>query len=215
MVETVGTPFGTKYVVEGILETPREGSVGLITIWIVLTGEDGTPVYLKDVANVRIGARTRQGVVTKDGEGEAVIGMAIMLKGSNSKLVVDRVKEEIVDDLGLDDLVAVLDKHRYNIVCFGGDGRFLGEFGGKASAVDERDGNREVIGIDSGDGAAIHLARLVRPQRRHHGIYIALQRFDVRQDLQVSGTGVRRTDGARRCSGCDSCIWAGGTAAKW
>jgi hypothetical protein len=29
------------------------------------------------------------------------------------------------------DLVAVLDKHRYNIVCFGMDGRFRGEFGGK------------------------------------------------------------------------------------
>ncbi|MEN8150530.1 MAG: CusA/CzcA family heavy metal efflux RND transporter, partial [Planctomycetota bacterium] len=62
---------------------------------IVLTAEDGTPVYMKNVADVRIGARTRHGVVTKDGRGEAVIGMAIMLKGSNSKVVVDLVKKEV------------------------------------------------------------------------------------------------------------------------
>ncbi|MHC4548872.1 MAG: efflux RND transporter permease subunit [Planctomycetota bacterium] len=62
---------------------------------IVLKAKDGTPVYLRDVAEVRVGHQTRNGAVTKDGEGEAVIGMAIMLKGSNSKIVVERVKEEI------------------------------------------------------------------------------------------------------------------------
>lgn len=62
---------------------------------IVLRAEGGTPVYLKDVAAVEIGHQTRHGVVTKDGRGEAVIGMVIMLQGSNSKFVVDRVKAEI------------------------------------------------------------------------------------------------------------------------
>ncbi|MHC4396196.1 MAG: efflux RND transporter permease subunit [Planctomycetota bacterium] len=62
---------------------------------IVLKAEGGTPVYLKDVAEVQIGHQTRNGVVTKDGRGEAVIGMVIMLKGSNSKHVVDRVRAEI------------------------------------------------------------------------------------------------------------------------
>ena len=62
---------------------------------IVLKAEGGTPIYLKDVAEVRIGHQTRNGVVTKDGKGEAVIGMVIMLKGSNSKRVVDRVRTEI------------------------------------------------------------------------------------------------------------------------
>jgi cobalt-zinc-cadmium resistance protein CzcA len=62
---------------------------------IVLKAEGGTPVYLKDVAEIEIGHQTRDGVVTKDGEGEAVIGMVIMLKGSNSKHVVDRVRAEI------------------------------------------------------------------------------------------------------------------------
>jgi len=62
---------------------------------IVLEAENGTPVFLRDVAEVKIGGQTRLGAVTKDGKGEAVIGMAIMLKGSNSKTVVDRVKTEV------------------------------------------------------------------------------------------------------------------------
>ena len=62
---------------------------------IVLKAEGGTPVYLKDIAQIEIGHLTRNGVVTKDGKGEAVIGMVIMLKGSNSKHVVDRVRAEI------------------------------------------------------------------------------------------------------------------------
>lgn len=62
---------------------------------IVLKAEKGTPVYLKDVAQIEIGHQTRNGVVTKDGLGEVVCGMVIMLKGSNSKHVVDRVRAEI------------------------------------------------------------------------------------------------------------------------
>jgi cobalt-zinc-cadmium resistance protein CzcA len=62
---------------------------------VVLKAEGGSPVYLKDVAEVQIGHQTRNGVVTRDGRGEAVIGMAIMLKGANSKEVVDRVKATV------------------------------------------------------------------------------------------------------------------------
>jgi len=53
------------------------------------------PVYIKDVADVQIAAQVRSGAATRDGRGEAVVGMAIMLKGENSKLVVDRVKQEV------------------------------------------------------------------------------------------------------------------------
>ncbi|RJP73269.1 MAG: efflux RND transporter permease subunit [Candidatus Zixiibacteriota bacterium] len=62
---------------------------------IVLTAQDGTPLYLKDVAEVAIGRQTRQGAVTRDGKGETVAGMVIMLRGENSKQVVDRVKQAI------------------------------------------------------------------------------------------------------------------------
>ncbi|HUU00036.1 MAG TPA: CusA/CzcA family heavy metal efflux RND transporter [Myxococcota bacterium] len=60
---------------------------------IVLKAKDGAPVYLRDVADVVIGAEPRQGAVTRDGKGEVVAGMIIMLKGENSKDVVSRVKD--------------------------------------------------------------------------------------------------------------------------
>jgi heavy metal efflux system protein len=62
---------------------------------IVLKAQDGAPVYLRDVADVVIGAEPRQGAVTRDGQGEVVAGMIIMLKGENSQDIVSRVKEAI------------------------------------------------------------------------------------------------------------------------
>jgi heavy metal efflux system protein len=62
---------------------------------VVLKASDGTPVFLRDVAEVEIGAVTRQGAVSRDGKGETVAGMAIMLRGENSKTVVERVKEAV------------------------------------------------------------------------------------------------------------------------
>jgi cobalt-zinc-cadmium resistance protein CzcA len=62
---------------------------------IVLGAFDGSPVYLRDVADVVIGAEPRQGAVTRDGNGEAVAGMVIMLKGANAKAVVSGVKDAI------------------------------------------------------------------------------------------------------------------------
>ncbi|MBM4036348.1 MAG: efflux RND transporter permease subunit [Planctomycetes bacterium] len=62
---------------------------------IVLKAETGTPVYLKDLAEVKLGHQTRHGVVTRNGDGEAVIGMTIMLKDANSKTVVDRVRAAV------------------------------------------------------------------------------------------------------------------------
>ncbi len=62
---------------------------------IVLKAQDGAAVFLRDVAEVKLGPETRQGAVTRDGKGEAVAGMTIMLKDENSKLVVDAVKKAI------------------------------------------------------------------------------------------------------------------------
>ncbi|HOU53613.1 MAG TPA: CusA/CzcA family heavy metal efflux RND transporter [Myxococcota bacterium] len=62
---------------------------------IVLKAHEGAPVFLRDVADVVIGVEPRQGAVTRDGKGEVVAGMVIMLKGENSKDVVERTKEAI------------------------------------------------------------------------------------------------------------------------
>ena len=90
---------GGNFIIKGE-EQAYVRSIGLIQTAddienIVLKAEDGTPVYLKDVALVKIGPETRQGAVTRDGKGETVAGMVIMLKGENSKIVVDRVKKTI------------------------------------------------------------------------------------------------------------------------
>jgi cobalt-zinc-cadmium resistance protein CzcA len=62
---------------------------------IVVDSHHGTPVYLRQVADIAIGAMPRQGAVTRDGKGETVSGMVIMLKGQNSKTVIERVKAAI------------------------------------------------------------------------------------------------------------------------
>lgn len=62
---------------------------------IVLKAKDGSPIYLRDVAEVVVGAEPRQGAVSRDGKGEVVAGMIIMLKGENAGDVVTRVKDSI------------------------------------------------------------------------------------------------------------------------
>ena len=57
--------------------------------------EDGTPILVRDVAEVAIAPLTRQGVVTRDGRGEAVTGMVMMLIGENSREVVEAVKHRL------------------------------------------------------------------------------------------------------------------------
>ncbi|HQR38713.1 MAG TPA: CusA/CzcA family heavy metal efflux RND transporter [Blastocatellia bacterium] len=62
---------------------------------VVKTGPEGVPVYVRNLGDVVTGATVRQGAVTADGEGEMVAGIAMMLKGENSRAVVDRVKERV------------------------------------------------------------------------------------------------------------------------
>lgn len=62
---------------------------------VVLRAREGSPLLVRDIAEVVIGAETRQGAVTRDGKGEAVAGMIIMLKGENARDVVDRVRSAI------------------------------------------------------------------------------------------------------------------------
>ena len=56
---------------------------------------DGTPLLIRDLAEVSVSALTRQGVVTRDGRGEAVTGLVMMLVGENSRRVVESVKQRL------------------------------------------------------------------------------------------------------------------------
>lgn len=62
---------------------------------VVITALDGVPVLVRDVAEVRTGPMPRQGAVTRDGRGETVAGMVIMLKGENGRDVGARAKLRI------------------------------------------------------------------------------------------------------------------------
>lgn len=61
----------------------------------VIKIDNGVPITIKNVADVSINSSLRQGAVTKDGEGEVVTGIVMMLKGENSREVISRVKKEI------------------------------------------------------------------------------------------------------------------------
>ncbi|MFP5436731.1 MAG: CusA/CzcA family heavy metal efflux RND transporter [Bacteroidia bacterium] len=62
---------------------------------IVVKNQNGIPILIRDVAKVQIGAGIRYGAVTKDGKGEEVSGMVMMLKGENSGEIVKIVKEKM------------------------------------------------------------------------------------------------------------------------
>lgn len=62
---------------------------------IVVKTVNGTPILIRDVAEVKIGSSIRYGAVTKDGKGEDVSGMVMMLKDSNTQEVVKLVKEKM------------------------------------------------------------------------------------------------------------------------
>lgn len=76
----------------GLVSSPED-----ISMIVVKTGKDGTPVFVRDVGEVVTGATVRQGAVTSNGEGEIVAGIAMMLKGENSRSVVERVKARVVE----------------------------------------------------------------------------------------------------------------------
>jgi cobalt-zinc-cadmium resistance protein CzcA len=63
---------------------------------VVIKNRNGAPVLVRDVATVREGVALRYGASTKDGKGEIVCGLVLMLKGENSSAVVERVKERMI-----------------------------------------------------------------------------------------------------------------------
>lgn len=80
-----------QYYIRGIGVVKNLEDVANITVKTV----DGTPIKVGDVAKVQLGHATRFGAVTRNGEGEVVAGIAIMLKGENFQEVIKNVKERI------------------------------------------------------------------------------------------------------------------------
>ena len=80
-----------QYYIRGIGVVKNLEDVANITVKTM----DGIPVKVGDVAKVQLGHATRFGAVTRNGEGEVVAGIAIMLKGENFQEVIKNVKERI------------------------------------------------------------------------------------------------------------------------
>jgi heavy metal efflux system protein len=74
---------------EGAIRTPADLQQ------VVLKAEGGKVLRLLDVATVGIGSLTRYGAVTKDGNGEAVEGLVLSLRGADASSIVKAVRERL------------------------------------------------------------------------------------------------------------------------
>lgn len=75
---------------EGLVETLND-----ISNIIVKTSDSGVPVFVRNLGEVQFAPRVRQGAVTRDGRGEVVTGVVLMLIGENSRAVSQRINEEM------------------------------------------------------------------------------------------------------------------------
>lgn len=79
-----------QYLVRGLGLVEGEHDIGDMVVKV----EDGTPVYLRDIATIKQDGALRFGAVTRDGK-EVVLGMALSRLGENAAAVVDSVKEKV------------------------------------------------------------------------------------------------------------------------
>jgi len=82
-----------QYVIRGVGQVQNVGQIGNI----VVASRRGIPLRIRDVAEVTVGSAIRHGAVTKDGQGEAVTGIVMMLLGANSRTVVEDVKARVAE----------------------------------------------------------------------------------------------------------------------
>lgn len=68
---------------------------------IVIKAQDGRPIFLRDVAEVKIGGAIRRGLQTRNGEAEVVSGMVVKLYGTNSSTVIQRVEDKVAEINGI------------------------------------------------------------------------------------------------------------------
>ena len=79
-----------QYLVRGLGLVENEHDIGAMVVKV----QDGTPVYLRDVATIEQAPSLRFGAVTRDGK-EVVLGMALSRIGTNAADVVDGVKQKV------------------------------------------------------------------------------------------------------------------------
>jgi cobalt-zinc-cadmium resistance protein CzcA len=80
-----------QYIIRGLGRVEDLAAIENITVKSV----QNVPILLKNIARVYHGSALRQGAATADGKGEAVLGLVMMLKGENSRAVIERVKHKV------------------------------------------------------------------------------------------------------------------------
>lgn len=94
--ENVGGAYiehqGEQFILRGIGLAQTTEQIANI---VVKSGKEGVPIFIRDLAEVVSGNEVRQGAVVADAKGEIVCGIVMMLKGENSRTVVERVKQKI------------------------------------------------------------------------------------------------------------------------
>ncbi|KIL99092.1 MAG: efflux RND transporter permease subunit [Magnetospirillum sp.] len=78
---------------EGLVSGGPEGLADIESV--VLKSVDGTPVFVRDVAKVEYGSEIRQGAVSMNGNGEAVMGVVLQLKGANTNTVIQGIRAKL------------------------------------------------------------------------------------------------------------------------
>ncbi|MDX8127839.1 CusA/CzcA family heavy metal efflux RND transporter [Methylomonas sp. OY6] len=64
---------------------------------IVVAQHEGLPTRVDDIAEVRIGALTRYGAVSKDGDGEAVTAVVLSLRGANARQTIEQLESKMAE----------------------------------------------------------------------------------------------------------------------
>lgn len=83
--------YSNQYFIRGIGMVSSLDDLGKIPIKTI----NGNPILIRDVAVVQFGSATRYGAVTRNGDGEVVAGITLMLKGENFQKVIGHVKERL------------------------------------------------------------------------------------------------------------------------
>lgn len=82
---------GERLTIRGVGRVTNEEEIGLV----VVATRDATPIYVRDLARVVMAPALRFGAVSRDGRGEALSAVVILLKGANGREVTERVLQRL------------------------------------------------------------------------------------------------------------------------
>ncbi|VAX10944.1 Cobalt-zinc-cadmium resistance protein CzcA; Cation efflux system protein CusA [hydrothermal vent metagenome] len=84
----------TEYMVRGLGYIQSINDLEVIPVGV---DDNGTPIRLKDIANIHLGPELRRGAAELNGEGEVAGGVVIMRYGENAMATIERVREKLAD----------------------------------------------------------------------------------------------------------------------